>query len=314
MERANKHLILAKIEAEYGADPTPTELANALVTVGKPTFEIVGEPISRQIPLAYFGSIAPIAVGTALKLNFSTELKGSGSLGVAPREGCLFKACNMTEGISAGVSVSYTPNSVFEGSSVALWFWADGNLHKISGAVGDPKFHFKTREIMKVDWSFTGLYSGTHASNVAFPAPTYAAQAPIIFKGAGFVYNSVTTLVITELSLELGNVIGRRDDANAVTGIARYFVNDRKAKGNMNPETVALTTLDPWTLYNAITQANIAMGPIGAAANRVAVAVTGVTLEPPKYGDRENILAWDLAFTIDPTLAAGNNEIVITFT
>lgn len=314
MERANKHIILAKLETEYGTDPTPTEAANALVTAGEPTFEVINEPVQRAIPLAYFGKIAPISVGTGLKLNFSTELKGSGTAGTAPREGCLFRACNMTEALVAVTSAAYTPNSNFEGESVTLWFWADGNLHKISGCTGTFKMAFKTRDIMKVDWEFTGIYASTHITNVAFPSPTYATVSPLIFKGAGFSYNSVATLVITELMLDIGNVVGRRDSANAASGIARYFVNDRDSKGSMNPETVALSTLNPWTLFNAITQANIAASVSGGAGNIVTLAVTGVTLDAPKYGSRENILAWDLSFGINPTLAAGNNAIVITFT
>ena len=82
----------------------------------------------------------------------------------------------------------------------------------------------------------------------------------------------------------------------------------------MNPETVALSGLNPWTLFNAITQANIAAAVSGGAGNIVTLAVTGVTLEAPKYGSRENVLTWDLSFNINPTLAAGNNAIVITFT
>lgn len=314
MERANKHLILAKIESVYGTDPTPAEATEALVTAGEPTFEVINEPVQRAVPLAYFGKLSAISVGTGLKLNFSTELKGSGSAGTAPREGCLFRACNMTQTLPGGTSAVYTPNSTFEGESVTLWFWADGNLHKISGCVGTFKIPLKTREIMKVEWEFTGIYASTHITNVALPAPTYASVSPLIFKSAGFTYNSVGTLVITELMLDMGNAVSRRDSANATSGIARYFVSDRDAKGSMNPETVALTTLNPWTLFNAVTQANIAAAVSGGAGNIVTLAVTGVTLDAPKYGSRENILTWDLSFTLNPTLSAGNNEVVITFT
>lgn len=314
MERANKHLILAKIESAYGTDPTPSESANAIVTAGEPSFSIEGSPVERAVPLGYFGKLSPISVGTALKLSFSTEFKASGTAGTAPREGCLFRACNFTEAIVASTSVSYTPNSTFEGESVTLWFWAAGNLHKITGCVGTFKASFVTREIMKIDWEFTGLYASDHASNTSFPTPTYANVSPIIFKSATFAYNSISTLVITQLDLDIGNTIGRRDDANAASGISRYFINARDAKGNMNPETVALSSLNPWTIYNAITQHNLSIGPIGSAGNQVKVEVTGVTLDVPKYGNRENILNWDLPFMINPTLSAGNNEMVITFT
>jgi len=314
MERANKQLILAKIEANYGVDPVPTVNANDLILVGDPTFEVLADAIQRSIPLPHFGKTAPIYVGSGLKLNFSTEFKASGTAGTAPREGCLFQACNMTETDNGTTSTVYTPNSTFEDKSVTIYFWADGNQHIVSGCVGTFKIVCKTREIMKVDWEFTGIYSGTHAANVAYPTAVFATVAPLIFKGATFSYNSVATLVINELMLDIGNTVSKRDSAIAATGIARYFVSDRAAKGSMNPETVALSSLNPWTLFDASTQANIALSVSGGAGNIISIAVTGVTLEAPKYGNRENVLTWDLSFSINPLVATGNNEIVITMT
>lgn len=312
MERANKSLILAKIEGTYGTDPTPAAATEAIIAYD-PTFDQVGSPRERSITLAYFGKIKPINVGEALKLTFSTELKHSGTADTPSRYGPLFRACNFTETINASTSVVYTPNSTFEGESVTLYFYVDGVLHKLVGCVGTCKFSLKAGEVVMVDWEFTGLYSD-NAADTAFPSPTHETVSPIIWDEAAFVYNSVNTLVIEELSLDIGNTISMRKDANAAnSGISRYFVSDRDAKGSMNPERVALTTLNPWTIYDQTTQANLETKPTLSAGNKFEVVATGLVLEAPKYGNRENILTWDLSFSLNPTMTAGNNEIVITF-
>lgn len=313
MDQYNKGLVLAKIESVYGTDPTPTVSANALITKGIPTFEIIGNARAREVPVGFFGQVAPVNVGEGLKLNFTTELKGSGTPGSSSRYSVLFRACNMTEAVNSGTSTVYTPNSTMEGESVTLWFYANTTLHKIVGCVGTFQIKLVSQEIVVVEWSFTGLYAGDHASTVSFPSATHETVAPIIWKAATFTYNSVAS-TIAEMNLDMGNEVAKRLDANAASGVNRYFVKDRLAKGNIMIEKVALATLNPWTLWNATTQAAIAAAVTGAAGNICTLAVTGATLEPPKYSDKENVQMWDLPFTLNPTVATGNNEIVLTFT
>ena len=315
MERANEGIVLAGIESPYGTDATPAAATEAIITKGMPTFEVLGEGIPREIPMEFFGQAAPVNIGTGIKLNFTTELKGSGSAGTASRYSPLFRACNFTEAVDAGTDVVYTPNSTQAGESCTLYFWASGTQHKIMGCAGNVKFNFKSNAIQTAEWEFTGLYAADHAATTAFPDPTHEAIAPIVWRSAVFSYNSVATLVVDELTLDMGNTVSPQLSGNAATGIARYFVSQRDTKGTMNPEAVALATLNPWTIFNASTQANLSTAPSASGSgNLVAVAVTGATLEVPKYGERENLLTWDLSFSVNPTLSAGNNECVITFT
>lgn len=314
MERITKSLILAKIESVYGQNPIPAVATEAMITKGPATFEIVGNPKVRDVPLAHFGKIAPVNVGEAIKVNFTTELKGSGSAGVASRYGCLFRACNMTEGITGGISVAYTPNSTMLGESVTLYVFVDGTRHIVSGCVGSCVIKATAQEIATVDWTFTGMYSGTHATTNSYSNVTHEAIAPLIWKAGGLVYNSISSLVISELTLDLGNTVTKRLNHNAANGIDRYFVSQRDSKGTMTVEKEPLATIDPWTLYNASTQAALSIIPTGwTAGNRFEIAAAGLVLEPPKYADKENVAMWDLAFTMNPTVSTGNNEFVITF-
>lgn len=314
MDRFNKSLVLAKLETEYGTDPTPTVLANAIITSGVPVLDIIGNPKERNIPIAHFGKTSPVNVGEGLKLSFTTELKNSGTPGSASRYACLFRACNLTETVNSGVSIVYTPNSTFEGESVTLWFYADTTLHKITGCVGTFQIKLVSNEIVVVEWTFTGLYAGSgHASTVSFPTATHETVRPVVWRAASFTYNSVS-LTIHELTLDIGNEVVKRTDANADYGVSRYFVKDRLAKGSMMVETVALATLNLFSTWDNATQYNIAAVSGASAGNICSLAVTGATLEVPKYADKENVQMYDLSFTLNPTVATGNNEIVLTFT
>lgn len=313
MYRNDKSLILAKIETTYGTDSTPAAATNAIITKGVPTFEVVNNAKTRDVPLGYFGKLAPVNQGDALKLSFTTELKGSGTAGTASRYSPLFRACNLTEQVNPGVSVTYTPNSTFEGESVTLYFHADGTLHKLLGCVGTFQIKLVSQDIVTIDWTFTGLYSSAHPSTVTFPTATHETVAPIIWKGASFTLNSVANLFIQEMSLDLGNNVAKRLNANASTGVSRYFVSQRESKGSVLFEAETLATINPYTLFSNSTQFNISASASGTSGNSCSLAITGAVVEPPKYSDKENVQMYDLAYSINPTLSAGNNEIVLTF-
>ena len=315
MFQADKSLITAKIESPYGTDPTPAAATESLIVKGEPAFEILGSSRSREVAMPTFARLKGVNVGDGMKIAFTTELKHSGTNATPSRYGPLFEACGMTEAITGGVSVAYTPNSTVGGasSSVTIWFYIGGVLHKIVGARGTFKLNMKAGEICTVDWEFTGLYAD-NAADIGMASPTHEAIAPIICDQLGFTYSSWGG-VIEELMLDIGNVVSPQKSANAANnGIGQYFISNRESKGSMNPEAVALGTLNPWDIWDQTTAANIVVAITASAGNDFGIAVTGANIEIPKYGNRENVLIWELGFNINPTVAAGNNEIVLTFT
>lgn len=313
MYRYDKSLILAKIESPYGTDATPAAATEAIITRGIPTFDIINNPKTRDVPLPHFGKVAPINQGEALKLTFTTELKGSGTAGTAGRLDPLFRACNFTAATSGGVSVIYTPNSTMEGESATIYFHADGTLHKVMGCVGTFVIKLVSQEISVIEWTFTGMYASTHPSTVTFPTATHEAIAPVIWKAAGFTINTVT-VPVHELSLDIGNNISKRLDANATTGISRYFVSQRDSKGSALIESQVLATQNLYSFFSLSSSVALAAVSGSTAGNICTIAVTGGLLDPPKYSDKENVQMHDLSFSINPTVSTGNNAMVLTFT
>lgn len=310
MFQADKSLITAKIESPYGTDPTPAVATESLIVKGEPAFEVLGSSRSREVAMPFFGRLKGVNVGDGLKIAFTTELKHSGVAATPSRYGPLFRACNMTETING--NVIYVLNSTLGGDSITIWFYIGGVLHKINGARGTFKLNMKAGEICTVDWEFTGLYAD-NAADIAQPAATHETIAPIICNQLGFTYSSWGG-VIEELMLDIGNVVSLQKDVNAANnGVGQYFISNRESKGSMNPEAVALGTLNPWDIWDQTTAANIALDITASAGNDFGITVTGANIEIPKYGNRENVLTWELGFNINPTISTGNNEIEITF-
>lgn len=308
-----RSLVLVELEGQYGTDATPSASSNAIVTLGQPTFEVMTKQLERNVPLAHFGQVAPTVIGESLKLNFQVELKGSSSAGTAPEIAPLFKSANFTETVNAGTSVVYSLNSDYEGSSATFYFYVSGSLHKITGAVCNLKFNMQAGERITMDVEASGLYSGTHVSDVTFPTATFSTTDPLIWENANFVFASKSDLVCNKLNIDLGNEIAKRTDANTATGISRYFVKNRGVGVDFQVEKVALTELNPWDLHKNQTPNNLETKPDGVAGNLLEIAVNDLYLDPPKYAELEEVRMWDLTGTARPGLTSGNNEVTVTF-
>lgn len=317
MPLTTRSLILARTEVTYGVDPVATVAADALLTTN-PEVEIVGSTAARAVVLPHYGTLAGINVGEGIKIRFSVEARGSGAAGTAPRIAALLRACNMTMTTSAGVSNAFALNSSQEGESVALVFFRDGVRHIALGCVGTFKLTCKANEPAMLDFEFTGLYAGGHASAAAFPTGIiYDAPAvsPPIFRSASFNMWGIGTAnaIIQNFSFDLANSIAKRSDANAASGARRYGILNREVKGECDPEVIAIGTYNPWTMWDATTAGAITATIGNIVGNRIVVDMPNVVKDTVGYGDREGTLTYGISFSAKPTVAAGNNEVSLLF-
>ena len=309
--------LFAKIESVYGTDPTPVAGTDAIEAFDQPTFEPVTEAKARTVPISTFGELAPLIIGKAYKLGgVKVPLKGSGTAGTPPRIGPLLRAMGFTQTVNGTTDVTYSLHSTLEGEGCTLYFWFGGTKHILTGCVGTGKLSLQAGEVMFLDCDFTGLYGGT-ISDVTFPSPTFETTIRQIWDTALFKFTpaagSDLGLVISKLDIDLGNEVNPRPDANGASGIGRYYVSDRKTKVSLDPEKVALSTFNPYSLHEAQTLIAIETKPTGTAGNLVEITIGGVSLDAPKAGNRNNIATWDISGQCRPTIAAGNSEISIVF-
>lgn len=304
-------VLWAKLETTYGTDPTPEKTTDAILCEA-PEYEVVSRKQERNNVKAYYGTNAPVMIGEAQKIGFTCELKGSGAAGTAPEIGVLLQSCAMTLTTSAGVSNIYTPNSDLEDAqkSCTIWYYQHNILHKLTGCRGTWSLEAKAGEYAKIKFEMTGIFADP-ADGTMPTDSTYKTTLPPRMISAAFALGSYSA-IIENFKVTLGNEIATRVSANEATGILGYFVKERAVTGEIDPEAVALSTWNPWTLWGGSTPGSLSCTFGGTAGNICTVTGPAVMLDTVKYADRENLLTYSTPLIFTPS--SGNDEVVLAFT
>lgn len=312
-----KSIVLAKIEGGgYGVDASPTPQDDAFVT-SVPIVSVNGEHRERNIARGGFGMPVGINVGQGMHVEFSHELMGTVGLEDAPPKiFTLLRACNLTQAITSLVEATLTPNSNHDGESLTLILNFDGTQHKIIGCRGDWDVTFENNNIVTFNFKFDGLYAGDHASTVAFPSGTFDdTPDKIIFRSAALSLNSVTSLIFENIAFKPGNNIFRRPGSNAASGTHAYSIVARSPELSLEPEAVALATLNAWDLYDKSTSFIVSFGCknlLDTPGQQFTFYFYNCQIkDSPGYGQRESIRTWPLTIIPHASIANGNDDFKI---
>lgn len=306
-----KSVVLAKIETEYGVDPVPTAAANALL-VTNPEIEPAGETLKREYVRSTLSPLRFLRGSKQYEVTFETELKGTGLRGALPAfgwEGCLFRACGMSEIINAGVSLVYQPvSNGFE--SVTLYVFKDGIFHKVTGAVGSFKINLESGKFGKIAWKFSGLY---HSPVDLDPdTQTFSDVEPPVVMGTNITVDGYLPCM-EKLEIDLNNTITPRKCMSAVGGIAGFRVTGRDPGGSFDPEAVLEAEENFWGKWEAATAFALAVGPLGSEeGNIIEIDAPQIQYREIKYQDKNGIQAYQIPYGL--AMNTGDDELVITFT
>jgi hypothetical protein len=303
---SRKRTILAKIETVYGTDPTPTGAANAVLCRNINPKPQNADLKSRELIRPYLGASERYLAGAYSTIEFEVEMAGSGTAGTAPAYGALLRACGMTETVSAGISVTYTPLSATF-PSVTIYFNVDGVLHKITGARGNVELMLQAGEIPYYKFTFTGLYNAP--ADTAAPAVTYTGyKEPLVVNSDNsslfsfFSYSGA----MQSLNLNYGNEVNYR----MLVGAEDVQLIGRSVGGTVVIEAPTITLKDYFTagLNTALGTLDITHGT--TAGNKVQISSTRANLANPDYVDQDGIQMLSCPIELVPS-TAGNDEISI---
>lgn len=299
-----KRVILAKIEATYGTDPTPTGAANAILLRNLTVTPQEADLVSRDLIRPYLGNSEQLPAGIRVMIEFEVELAGSGAAGTAPGWGVLMRACGHSETISAGVSVTYAPvSTTFE--SATLYANVDGVLHKMTGCRGTFSLAAKVKDIPTLKFQFTGIYNGP--TDTALPTPTYTAfQTPLTVSNVNttpFTLHGFAA-VMSELSMDMGGDIVHR---TLVGGSEAVLLTDRKPAGSITIEATTVAAKDWWTLAKNATLGGLDITHGTVAGNKVQFLTSRVQLTKPTYNELDGITMLQLGLNFVPS-SAGNDD------
>lgn len=297
-------LVLAIAELVYGTDPTPTG-ANAILTSNAQLSPLESSTVARNIDRPTFGADQQLHVGVHAMLTFEVELVGSGTLGTAPAWGKLLKACACKETIVAATSVVYTPQTDST-ESLTLYFFLDGQLHKLLGARGTFTLTGDSQTIPKLKFTFTGLW----VEPLSQAAPTALAgwdafqiPDPVTFDYTPTVQLHGLASVFKSFSFDHGNQVTYFDNP----GERKVEITDRDSKGSVSIIAPKLSDRN----YFAIAKANT-LGALSFVhgmddTKRVALVSPRVQLLQPKYGDDQGRATLEANLSFVPT-NAGDDE------
>jgi len=225
--------LLAKEEDSYGSDPSPSatdavRISNLVVT---PEVKV----LTRD---NYKGSMSSDGIrvgGKTYRITFDIELKGRDAIPSAanPLEyDALLRACAMTVDYSATYA-TYTPESD-DTVGVTMYANYDGVRYELNGCQGNFTISAVAGEVVKLSFDFLGLYNIPAAQDM--PTPSFdSSELPPIFESASFSVDSFEG-IINELTMDMGNTISPRPDANSADGIKGYRISGREVSGTIDPE------------------------------------------------------------------------------
>jgi len=305
-----KRLILAKAEATYGTDPTPTGSANAILVRNLNIVPLQSDIVQRELIRPYLGNYEQLLAQTRVQVTFEVELAGSGAAGTAPAYGPVLKACGLSETVVATTSVTYAPvSSSF--SSVTIYFYQDGIRHIVTGARGTFTLNGQVGAIPTIAFTMTGIYNAP--TDTALATPTYANQAtPLIFKNGNTTSFSAFSYsgALQSIDLNIGNEIVYRE---LIGGTKEVLITDRKPAGTMSIEAVLLATKNYFTVSTGSTTGSISFQHGTTAGNIATLTMAQSDLADASYADMNGIAMMNLPYVATPT-AAGNDELSLAYT
>ena len=305
-----KRLILAKAEATYGTDPTPTGSANAILVRNLEITPLQSDIVQRELIRPYLGNYEQLLAQTRVQVTFEVELAGSGAAGTAPAYGPVLKACGLSETVVATTSVTYAPVST-SFSSVTIYFYQDGIRHIVTGARGTFTLNGQVGAIPTIAFTMTGIYNAP--TDTALATPTYANQAtPLIFKNGNTTSFSAFSYsgALQSIDLNIGNEIVYRE---LIGGTKEVLITDRKPAGTMSIEAVLLATKNYFTVSTGSTTGSISFQHGTTAGNIATLTMAQSDLADASYADMNGIAMMNLPYVATPT-AAGNDELSLAYT
>lgn len=301
-----KHLILAKIESNYGVDPTPTPAADAVLVSNLS----LAPAMSQNKHEGKSASLSPLKLAKPtigpFEIKFSLELKGSGTANLPPEYSPILRACGLAESILAGPDrVEWDP--IHPTPSVAIYAYPDGLLHKCLGSVGNAEFVLEAGK--------KGMINVTLQCPYIIPT-----DAPI---PSGAVYDTTVAPLIENLNLAIGgyspafakvginlnNTISVRTSGNAPWGILAVEITNREPTGSIDPEAVTRATYDFWQLVQDATAGAFSCVAGTTAGNRFTITGPQVQYSQLGYGARNQRRTYELGLHFARN--AGDDELKI---
>jgi hypothetical protein len=316
MSRYTKYtLICAKIETIYGADALPTGALDAVLISDQDITPLDAKNIDRALVRGSFGASEQLVGPASIKVNYSTELAGSGTAATPPMWGRLLLACACSEAILATPArVEYLPASTGLKSATQYYF-DDGVLHKLLGSMGDFTLSAKVEDRPMLKFEFVGLDGGIAVQTdtgvyTAWKKPVAMTKANVIDITLGGTYSAGvitggTSYSSTGIEMKAGNVSAFTPLLSSET----VDVTDRESTGSIELDLSAAQEVALMAVVKGNLGQSLAITIGLATGNKILFFAPNVQFLSPKKVEKngKRLIGYDLRFVPTPT-GSGNDE------
>ena len=307
--------ILCKVETTVGTDAVPTGGANAMLVSDLSITPLEANNVDRNLIRGYFGGSEQLVATSFVRCSFTTELAGSGTAATAPAWGAPLLACAHAEALLATPNrVEYTPVSTSL-KTVTIYWYDDGLLHKLLGAMGNCRLEAKVGDRPKLIFDFVGIDGGVSvAANpsltlTAWRTPPTMAKANVVDITLGATYTTGglsggTLYSSAGLDLDWGNQVNFTPLLNE----ERIDLTDRSVTGSMMLDLTPTQEASLFASVKANTTQSLAMRIGGTTAgNNIIIHAPRVQLINPRKEEVNG--ARMIGFDLRLVPNSGNDEV-----
>jgi hypothetical protein len=256
-----------------------------------------------------FRKLPGVAGARGATCTFSLEVIGTGAGGVPAWATTFLAACGIVN--SAGVLTPRNENPGTNVKTLTLGLWEmDGTgqrLKTMVGCMGNVTFEITPGETVRMNFTFTGVWSGV--TNTSVISPTYPTLLPLRAASGAFTINSIAQ-TFGACTFDVGNTVVLRPSIATVSGFSHAIITDRTPTFTFDPEARLVAAEDVYGEWIASTTRALSC-QFQNATDRVTIAAPAVQRMTIANGDRDGIRTDNQ--TLQCCRDGANAEFSITF-
>jgi len=294
-----KGVLLFKDEVNKGVDPIPTASdaiwLNSLNINAAPEI-VANDPLSQSK-----GAAKSLRGDSAINIEASLYLRGSGTAGTAPNVAALLKAAGLAETVSAGTKVSYAPTMTEQTGTG--YSYKGGLFYKALATVTSFKMDASINQPLNSSFTLDAGFD-VSATTVAEPTVAEPTVQPIVMTSVSAITSDGTGIKVASFSFDLGN----NNTRDNTTGSNGFHISDFKPQITLTKD--GLTAADRAKLEAATSVSIVAVfGTV--AGNKITLTATNCDMVALAGSSRDDVITSDI--TYDCTKTNGNDNFTLEF-
>lgn len=306
--------VLAKTEgSSYGVNPTLAVGTDAYLPISVTPSPSVLEYAERTLIRPHFGQYEQLVTTMKGQMSIVGEYVGFGTAGPAtptPGFSALLKGCGLSQTISAGVSVTYAPQSSGQNSTAIQHEMDTGNVFTYLGGYGNMKVSMRNRAIPTFTFDYTSRLSARTTTPLGAVSVSNYQKVQTVSPDntTTFTLQGFGSACLNSFEFDMGNEIEYFDFVNCTKNVE---IIDRRSSGSVQLEMPALSVKD-W--FSAVESGTVGTFSLvhGSAGKRITFNGTNVMLTNPRvtYDRKRAMLDMDMLWLPSAT---GNDEFNMVF-